>query len=132
MPRPAPIELHASPAVSQLNLAEKDIINEEVFGSLRSECPDLVHHLVELFFEAARPVIAQMKRIAVEGDATALFAGAHQLKGSASNFGADRFIQICEEIERISETGAPHATQQELVAAMVTELEAIEQALATK
>lgn len=131
MPHPAPLDLHSSPALTHLNLAEKEVINAEVFGSLRAECPDLVEHLVTLFFEAAKPVVAHMKRIAVEGDATALFAGAHQLKGSASNFGADRFILVCEEIERISETGAPHATQQELVAAMVSELAAIEQALAS-
>ena len=114
------------------NLAETPVINPEVFEALRAECPDLVVRLINLFFESAAPAFSALETSAAIGDAAGIFASAHLLRGSASNFGADRFVMICEEIENLSkagETGEIDAKIMGLLGALRIEFQSVIQAL---
>lgn len=92
-------------------------IQAHVVGLLGEEDPEFVDDLVETFAETVREASADVRAAADAGDASRLSAGAHTLKGSASNVGLTGITAAWDEVET--------AARQGLVAT-----EAVERALA--
>jgi CheY-like chemotaxis protein len=62
--------------------------------------PDPLAELIDLFLRDARPRLEQMRTAAAAGDWAKVGAGAHTLKGSASNLGARRLSALCAALEK--------------------------------
>ena len=81
-----------------------DILDRGVIDSLRDlrepGQPDPLAELIELFLRDARPRLADMQAAAAAGDWGKVGAGAHALKGSASNLGARRLSACCADLEK--------------------------------
>lgn len=75
--------------------------------------------LVELFVETAPKQLTTIREAVAAGDALALERAAHQLKGSVSNFSADRARRWAQELEQAGRAGDLSAAP-----AAVTSLEA--------
>ena len=67
--------------------------------------PDPLAELIELFLRDARPRLADMHAAAAAGNWSKVGAGAHALKGSASNLGAQRLSNLCFSLERLAGDG---------------------------
>jgi len=104
------------------------VVSLEQLETLRGESPGLLERLVLLFGETAQKAIAGMESAAEAGDAKAVAAGAHMLKGSASNFGAHRLVAACEAIEEAADLGETAAFAPRL-AAIRAEFRAVAEAL---
>jgi two-component system sensor histidine kinase/response regulator len=81
-----------------------DVLDRGVLDSLRDlrepGQPDPLAELIELFLRDARPRLADMHAAAAAGDWVKVGAGAHALKGSASNLGARRLSASCAVLEK--------------------------------
>ncbi len=114
---------HSPPETGLEGLA---VLNPEQLGLLQEE--GLLETLAPLFSRTASATLDEMATALAAGDAGMLSAHAHRLKGSAVNFGAERFVALCEEIELSSETLAPGPLRRLLDAARA-EYRHIEKAL---
>ena len=74
-------------------------IQAHVVGLLGEEDPEFVEDLVETFTETSRGALADARAAAQAGDAAALAASAHTLKGSASNVGLVGIAEVWDEVE---------------------------------
>ncbi len=61
--------------------------------------PDLVNELIDLFLEDGPALVQAARAGLARGDAEALRHAVHQLKGSASNLGAQPLADLCARIE---------------------------------
>jgi CheY-like chemotaxis protein len=59
----------------------------------------LLHRLLTLFVEQAPVTAGAVERAVTSGDAVALEAAAHRLRGSAAVLGADRLARLCADLE---------------------------------
>lgn len=119
--------LPENPAKNDFNLLQ--VIDPVVFETLKADCPDLVDKLITLFLDTATPTFQILKASAETGNGQALASAAHLLKGSAANFGAERFVAICASIEEAGETGATPAVSQHLVGLLESEHRTLTKAL---
>ena len=67
--------------------------------------PDPLRELIDLFLKDVQPRLSSMAEAAASGDLTKLAAGAHSLKGSASNLGARRLSALCATLEKQAKAG---------------------------
>ena len=74
--------------------------------TLREESPELLWRLIPLFNGLAEKTFASLQAALKCEDGQVLAQGAHTLKGSASNFGAERLIAACEALEEAGYGGA--------------------------
>jgi len=103
------------------------VLNPEQIGALQEE--GLLEALTGLFIEMAGPTIDAMASALEKGDAGALSSGAHLLKGSAVNFGAERVVALCQEIEQRSASRPERNAMQHLLETLRAEYEQVETAL---
>ncbi|OGH00911.1 MAG: hypothetical protein A2600_03410 [Candidatus Lambdaproteobacteria bacterium RIFOXYD1_FULL_56_27] len=68
--------------------------------SRRQIDPDLVTHLIEIFFLDAPPMLESLKSSALSQNFPALVALTHKFKGMTGNVGAKRMSEIIGQIER--------------------------------
>ena len=94
---------------------EKLVIDPLMIQTLRDESPGLLWRLIPLFIGLAEKSLAGMQAALKAGDGTALAHGAHAIKGSAANFGAERLMSACAALE-----SAGHANQIEVFEELLT------------
>ena len=89
--------------------AAPDPIDEQVLASLgrlqREERPDIVQHLIELFFKSAPDLLTELDNGAATGDAALLYRASHALKSASANLGAIVLSTHCKELEALSKSG---------------------------
>jgi len=102
------------------------VLNPEQMGILRDE--GLLESLTVLFEEMAGSTIEAMAAALEAGDTRGLSSKAHLLKGSAVNFGADRLVAVCQELEQ-SAAGLEKPELQRLFEAIRTEYQLVSEAL---
>ncbi len=107
-------------------LGELPVLNPEQMGILREE--ELLESLTVLFLEMAGTTIDAMVAALEAGDIRGLSSKAHLLKGSAVNFGADRLVAVCQEVEQ-SAARLKEPTLQKLLDAVQAEYQLVRQAL---
>ena len=73
--------------------------------------PDLVTELVDLFIADVPPRLQKIEAGAASGDAAAVYAQAHTIKGSAGNLGAKAMAALCLAIERPAKAGTLTGTE---------------------
>ena len=64
-----------------------------------------VAEIVQMFREDTPPHFVELADCAAKGDSVRLGKVAHSMKGSAGNFGAKHFRQLCERLEEIGRKG---------------------------
>ncbi|MGE3818771.1 MAG: response regulator [Isosphaeraceae bacterium] len=89
---------------------------------------ELATRMIELFLEDCPGLEAEVCASVREGDPIRLRASAHALKGSASNFAADRVVKITERLEHMGGAGELLAAA-ELLEPLGTALKALREAL---
>ncbi len=116
--RPAGIEAALQRAAAR---AEAVSPTEEGVRDLRGEDADIrnrlveldigdggefVRGLVDLFLESAPGQLRQIREGIIAGDAGAVACAAHALRGSCSNFAANRLQAVCLRLEEVATKGA--------------------------
>ena len=66
---------------------------------------NIVAGLITLFLENTPSILADAREALAHKDAARLSRAAHTLKGSCSNFGANRLQKICEHLEQAADAG---------------------------
>jgi signal transduction histidine kinase/CheY-like chemotaxis protein/HPt (histidine-containing phosphotransfer) domain-containing protein len=89
--------------------APPDPIDEQVLaslGRLQTEGrPDIVQHLIELFFKDGSDLLMDLDSGAATGDAALLYRASHALKSASANLGAIALSAHCQELEALSKSG---------------------------
>ncbi|MCG8456844.1 MAG: response regulator, partial [Holophagales bacterium] len=77
-------------------------INLNVLSDLFRLRPTVISNLVTNFLDSAAKRVAAVSKAVAEGDASALEAAAHSLKGSCGTLGAVRMARICSQLVELS------------------------------
>ena len=107
---------------------ERPILNAEEMRTLRDESPELLWRLIPLFTGLAEKAFASMHVALRAGNGLVLSQEAHTLKGSAANFGAERLMVACQELETAGSQGAS-AEYEKLLEIVQREYDYVAQAL---
>jgi len=75
------------------------VIREEIIEELRDESPELLEHLIQLFSGSARQTVIELTAAVQAREGKVIAQRTHHLKGSASNFGAERLMALCQAME---------------------------------
>jgi hypothetical protein len=75
------------------------VILGELRDLARNGAPNLLHDVYGVFTEDTSHELASLRAAAAAGDAGALGAIAHKLKGSAATVGATAMADVCRRIE---------------------------------
>ena len=100
----------ASPAAGALPTLDLATL-ESLRDLSESGQPDLVTELVDLFIADVPPRLKKIEAGAASGDAAAVYAQAHTIKGSAGNLGAKAMAALCLAIERPAKAGRLTGTE---------------------
>ncbi len=115
-----------------VTVATVESLDLSVIASLRElrepGQPDPVAELIDLFLRDAPDKVQQVTTGVEAGDASRLHAGAHSLKGSASNLGARVLAAICAQLDQKARAGKLEGTG-ELVKQLLEEYEKVRQIL---
>jgi HPt (histidine-containing phosphotransfer) domain-containing protein len=84
--------------------------------------------LIEVFIENTPKVLAEARKALADGELAILARSAHTLRGSCSNFGAERMRAACEELEALANEGAA-AGAADLIATVEREFDCVRVAL---
>jgi signal transduction histidine kinase/DNA-binding response OmpR family regulator len=107
-PRERPAQREHLSLVTQA-AAAPDPIDEQVLaslGRLQTEGrPDIVQHLIELFFKGGSDLLMDLDSGAATGDAALLYRASHALKSASANLGAIALSAHCQELEALSKSG---------------------------
>jgi len=82
---------------------------------LGEQAPQMMVELIDLYFESAVPLLAQMQTAVQHRDALALYRAAHTLKPGSAYLGAMRFVRLCEELESMGRSSQLEGTTARLV-----------------
>ncbi|HUI63364.1 MAG TPA: ATP-binding protein [Bacteroidota bacterium] len=93
--------------------------------------PGMFHDLLQGFFFDAPVRISRMRESAVHGDWNGLFQSAHSLKGLSGNLGVLAMTEICEELQRRSQSG-PIPDAEELITRLEEEYAGVKSELEQK
>ena len=111
---------------------QPEVLDHSVIEGLRElrepDQPDPLQELIELFFRDAMQRLTQMDTAAAAGEAAALGAAAHTLKGSAGNLGAKRLSAFCATLEKLAKAGET-VKAIEILADVKTEFENVREVL---
>ncbi|MBN1323475.1 MAG: PAS domain S-box protein [Methanotrichaceae archaeon] len=77
--------------------------------------PDIVCELGELFMSNLPGRLESMRSALHQGDATALFRAAHDMKSSSANIGALRLSEICRQVEMMGRSGDLDGAEERLI-----------------
>ncbi|CAN5209768.1 hypothetical protein BH24ACT10_BH24ACT10_01530 [soil metagenome] len=78
---------------------DEPVLDQDVVAGLRSLGPEFLARLLPVFTLAAPERLADIRAAVQVGDAPALSAGAHLLRGSAANLGGIRVAAVCGRLE---------------------------------
>jgi CheY-like chemotaxis protein/HPt (histidine-containing phosphotransfer) domain-containing protein len=108
-------------------------LNAEILRGLGSSAPDetFLPRLVETFLRATNDLRVQIRDGAAGGNAEAVARGAHQLKSSSAQVGAERLSAVCKELEAHAREGSLSEVSA-LMDSFEEELEAACEALASQ
>ena len=67
---------------------------------------DFLRMLIDCFLTRAPAYLARLRAAVERGDATAVYSGAHGLKGAAATIGGPGVVEACQELEVLATTGA--------------------------
>ena len=85
---------------------ESTIIDLDTLGRLEGwGGPKLVNQMIQLFIENGPMRMDQIRTVLADGDVDQPERGAHSLKSSAANLGAERVRRIADEIEIAASDG---------------------------
>lgn len=76
------------------------------FRDLGEDGPDLLAQLIGVFLENSPRVIEEARQALKQQASPQLARAAHTLKGSCSNFGAERLREACAKLEQAANSGA--------------------------
>jgi len=111
---------NVSEVAESLNVLEAGVISE-----LREQIGDALPTMVRVFLADIPAYIRSLKDAVSVGDAKAIGDMAHGIKGSASNFGAQRLTTICQQLEDQGRAEQLDGSQ-ELLAQLISEAELLE------
>ena len=80
----------------------KPVLDPAAIEALRALNPgddSFFRDLVQIFLDDSPQRIAEIEQALARGDTRQLTLAAHSLKGSSSNFGADRLRSLSEQLE---------------------------------
>ncbi len=78
----------------------------QAIRDLVGDTAGLFEQIVQLYFDSAPPLIAQLKTGFAENDLNAIRLAAHSLKSSSANLGAVALSQMCGKIEAAARAGS--------------------------
>jgi PAS domain S-box-containing protein len=108
------------------------IVDSQIIAGLREmgdgDDGQLLDSLIETFFENTPQVIAAAREALARRGIAELERAAHTLKGSSSNFGAERMGAACERLERAAHGGVLKGAD-EMIDAIETEFSSVRIAL---
>lgn len=117
---PTPNEAHApGDLLAQVQAHVVDLIGEED--------PEFVAELIEAFIESSRDAVVEAQAARQSGDAAAVAAAAHTLRGSASNVGLATVARLWTEVEEGVRQGNLAVLQADFDRALAETARAIEQ-----
>ncbi|MFA6292482.1 MAG: response regulator [Victivallales bacterium] len=88
----------------------------------------LFAEIVKIFTDSCPHMISQIREAIHQGNASELERGAHALKGSASNFGAQTAVNLAQKLETLGKSRAL-STAKEVFAELEVEIECLGKAL---
>lgn len=123
----------AAPPELVLDICARDkrALDREMALSRAGGDIELLREIATLFLENYAQWMAEIREAATRGDAQALEHGAHGLKGSVANFGADAAVEAALELEQLgrrrnlTEVAKTLNTLELALAALRPELEAL-------
>lgn len=114
--------------------AEPPALDPQAIEHLRkldeSGSEELLASLVDMFLAELPQRMASLKEATEKSDWITAHRVAHTLKGSASNFGAHRFVELARQVEQAAHHQLADKTQ-EMIAALEIEQVRVEEALRT-
>jgi signal transduction histidine kinase/CheY-like chemotaxis protein/HAMP domain-containing protein len=84
------------------------LVDEARMRIFRTDYPEIVDQLIELFVESTPPLLEELREAAERGDSEDIRRTAHKLKGSCQNIGAGFMARLARDLERV---GAATPTQ---------------------
>ena len=87
----------------------KPVLDPAAIEALRELNPgedSFFRDLVQIFLDDSPQRVAEIEQALAQGDARQLTLAAHSLKGSSSNFGADRLRSLSEQLEQLGQQGS--------------------------
>lgn len=90
--------------------------------------PDPLAELIDTYLADTPERLNDLQRALSEGNAALMRRVAHSLKGSSSNFGADRMVELCRQLEELARDGHLEGAT-DLVNAVETKFTAVKAAL---
>jgi len=106
-----------SESIAQLDTAEHDAIDRVAIEELRENVGDSFVDMVQIFIDDLEILLRSLEKSIEDNDASSLRHYAHSIKGSSSNFGAGRLVQIAKNLEDIGKDGTVAGTE-DLVSAL--------------
>jgi HPt (histidine-containing phosphotransfer) domain-containing protein len=89
------------------------VLNEQIVNGLKQlntdDKPQFFSELVELFQRSAPPVLQEIVDFQTKLDWKMAGRAAHRLKGSASNIGAAKMAQLCQQFKDECDSGEANA-----------------------
>ncbi len=102
-------ELQFALEEASLKIEKRSPLDQGVLSSLRElqmeGDPDIIVELGGLFMSRAHQRLESMMAAIENGDPTALYKEAHNMKSSSANLGALRLSSICKDLEQIGRSG---------------------------
>jgi PAS domain S-box-containing protein len=83
----------------------KAVIDTAVLEDLEDQIGEVIAELINIYFENAPKLLADLRQAADKGDSKSLFHAAHTLKPSSAMLGAVHLATLCEELELIGQGG---------------------------
>jgi HPt (histidine-containing phosphotransfer) domain-containing protein len=62
---------------------------------------DFVHDIIELFLDLAPKIYEDSVAAVADGDGASMARACHKLRSQAAYFGAQRLVQVCQQLEEI-------------------------------
>ena len=102
-------------------------VQAHVVDLIGEEDPEFVAELIEAFIESSRDAVVEAQAARQSGDAAAVAAAAHTLRGSASNVGLATVARLWTEVEEGVRQGNLAVLQAAFDRALAETARAIEQ-----
>jgi HPt (histidine-containing phosphotransfer) domain-containing protein len=113
-------------------MPDEKIIDLDAIESLRALSPDgggdFLRELIDMYLQDMPERLVELERALSANDTASFTRAAHTIKGSSSNFGAQRLSRVAQTIEQHGKSGALSAAAP-LCATVRTEFNLVAQAL---
>ncbi len=98
-------------SLAQLDTAEHEAIDRSAIDMLRENVGEEFNNMVQVFVDDLEILLRSLEKSIEDNDASSLRHYAHSIKGSSSNFGAGRLVQIAKNLEEIGKAGSVDGTE---------------------